>query len=99
MARAAGPADPAAAPPGFRDVPDFLSGVSLGASCVMRFRRGSRPDRELRRVPLAPRSAYVLSGAARAAWQHSVPPVSALRYSITFRTLRRSGSPSPAPSP
>jgi len=39
-------------------------------------------------VILEPRSAYVMGGAARAAWQHSIPAVDALRYSITFRTLR-----------
>ncbi|HEV8676999.1 MAG TPA: alpha-ketoglutarate-dependent dioxygenase AlkB [Methylomirabilota bacterium] len=75
-----------------RDAPMFgpvVVGVSLGAPCVMRFRRGSGPGRDLRRIPLGSRSAYVLSGAARAAWQHSVPPVAALRYSLTFRTLRR----------
>jgi len=37
----------------------------------------------------APRSAYLLSGPARSVWEHSIPPVSALRYSITFRTLRQ----------
>ena len=37
-----------------------------------------------------PRSGYVLSGAARYAWQHSIPPTKALRYSITFRTLKAS---------
>jgi DNA oxidative demethylase len=75
-----------------RDAPMFgptVVGVSLGGTCVMRFRRGAAPARELRRLSLTPRSAYVLAGAARAAWQHSVPPVAALRYSITFRTLRR----------
>jgi alkylated DNA repair dioxygenase AlkB len=39
-------------------------------------------------VTLEPRSIYVLRGAARWQWQHSVPPVEELRYSITFRTLR-----------
>jgi len=40
-------------------------------------------------VELAPRSGYVLAGPARTAWQHHVPPTKSLRYSITFRTLRR----------
>ena len=40
------------------------------------------------KVEAAPRSAYVLSGAAREEWEHSLPPGAALRYSITFRTLR-----------
>jgi hypothetical protein len=38
--------------------------------------------------PLPPRSAYALAGEARTGWQHSVPPTKALRYSITFRTLK-----------
>jgi alkylated DNA repair dioxygenase AlkB len=57
----------------------------------MRFRRyphvtGSRAptiDAEL-----APRSIYVLRGAARWDWQHAIAPTAELRYSITFRTLR-----------
>jgi hypothetical protein len=39
-------------------------------------------------LTLDPGSAYVLSGAARTTWQHSIPAVPALRYSVTFRTLR-----------
>ena len=34
------------------------------------------------------RSAYVLTGEARQQWQHAIPGVPALRYSLTFRTLR-----------
>ncbi|RVP94107.1 alpha-ketoglutarate-dependent dioxygenase AlkB, partial [Sinorhizobium meliloti] len=33
-------------------------------------------------------SAYLLSGAARSEWEHSIPPVERLRYSVTFRELR-----------
>jgi alkylated DNA repair dioxygenase AlkB len=36
-----------------------------------------------------PRSAYLLRGASRTVWEHSIPPVDALRYSVTFRDLRR----------
>jgi alkylated DNA repair dioxygenase AlkB len=43
--------------------------------------------RPLFRLPLSPRSAYVLGGSTRAEWQHSIPPVDSLRYSISFRTL------------
>jgi alkylated DNA repair dioxygenase AlkB len=35
-----------------------------------------------------PRSAYLLSGPARLEWEHSIPQMDALRYSITFRNLR-----------
>jgi DNA oxidative demethylase len=41
-------------------------------------------------VELEPRSGYVLGGAARSSWQHSIPATKDLRYSITFRTLRAS---------
>ena len=34
-----------------------------------------------------PRSAYHLTGPARHEWQHSIPGVTELRYSITFRSL------------
>jgi alkylated DNA repair dioxygenase AlkB len=65
-------------------------GVSLAAACRMRFQRGRGEQRRVAEVTLAPRSAYVLSGAARYVWQHAIPPTKALRYSITFRTLKAS---------
>jgi alkylated DNA repair protein (DNA oxidative demethylase) len=49
-----------------------------------------RGEREVAAVELAPRSAYVLAGAARWSWQHSIPATKWPRYSVTFRTLRRS---------
>lgn len=65
-------------------------GISLASTCRMRFQRGKGPARQVAEVTLDPRSGYVLSGAARYAWQHSIPPTKALRYSITFRTLKAS---------
>jgi alkylated DNA repair dioxygenase AlkB len=65
-------------------------GVSLGSSARMRFRRGSKGKWTSWELDLPPRSAYVLAGEARTTWQHSIPPTKALRYSITFRTLRTS---------
>ncbi|HEX8459349.1 MAG TPA: alpha-ketoglutarate-dependent dioxygenase AlkB [Pyrinomonadaceae bacterium] len=64
-------------------------GISLLAPCVLRLRR-ARGERKWERVNVtaAPRSAYFLSGEARSVWEHSIPPVEALRYSITFRNLR-----------
>ena len=75
-----------------RDVPEFdlVVGISLRSSCRMRFRHyPPRPREKSIAVELEPRSIYRLQGAARWEWQHSVPPVPALRYSITFRTLRK----------
>lgn len=64
-------------------------GISLLAPCVLRMRRAVGEKKwERVNVLAAPRSAYFLSGQARAVWKHSIPPVDALRYSITFRNLR-----------
>ncbi len=83
---------PPGAPIGWhRDAPMFgakVIGVSLLAPCRMRFQRKAGDARQVYELELEPRSAYVLGGAARSAWQHSIPPVKELRYSITFRTLR-----------
>ena len=62
-------------------------GVSLLASCVFRLRKKRGDDWERVNVTAVPRSAYLLSGLARTEWEHSIPPVDALRYSITFRNL------------
>jgi alkylated DNA repair dioxygenase AlkB len=64
-------------------------GISLHAPCVLRLRRAAG-ERKWERVNVvaAPRSAYFLSGEARSVWEHSIPQVDALRYSITFRNLR-----------
>jgi alkylated DNA repair dioxygenase AlkB len=53
----------------------------------MRFRRRGE-SRSSFRLPLAPRSAYVLGGEARTGWQHTISPQKAERYSVTFRTVR-----------
>jgi alkylated DNA repair dioxygenase AlkB len=65
-------------------------GISLGAPCVFRFRRKQGTRWERASKELAPRSAYLLRGSARWDWQHSIPPVDTLRYSITFRSLNES---------
>jgi alkylated DNA repair dioxygenase AlkB len=54
----------------------------------MRLRRRTEGGFTRINVPLAPRSAYLLSGPARQVWEHSIPEAEALRYSITFRNLR-----------
>jgi alkylated DNA repair dioxygenase AlkB len=64
-------------------------GVSLLSPCVLRLRRKAGEKKwERANVQVEPRSAYLLSGAARSEWEHSIPPVEALRYSVTFRSLR-----------
>ncbi|HSC49257.1 MAG TPA: alpha-ketoglutarate-dependent dioxygenase AlkB [Gaiellaceae bacterium] len=84
---------PEGAPIGWhRDAPAFelVAGVSLLSPARMRFRRGRKGEREMWELELAPRSGYVLAGESRWKWEHHVPPAKALRYSITFRTLRGS---------
>ena len=77
-----------------RDRPQFedVIGVSLGAPGLMRFRRKQGERWERVSIPVEPRSAYLLRGPARTEWEHSLPEVEALRYSITFRTIRAPGS-------
>jgi alkylated DNA repair protein (DNA oxidative demethylase) len=75
-----------------RDAPMFgskIAGVSLRAPCRMRFQRTVKGERSTAAIELAPRSAYLLSGAARWSWQHAIPATKEPRYSVTFRTLRR----------
>ena len=80
-----------------RDAPqyDIVAGVSLLSACRMKFRpyRSPAPTAAARRVAthelrLERRSAYLMTGPSRTKYEHHVPPVAALRYSITFRTLR-----------
>ena len=76
-----------------RDAPMFgskIAGVSLLAPCRMRFQRTVGGERSVAALELAPRSAYLLTGKARWSWQHSIPATKELRYSVTFRTLKRS---------
>jgi alkylated DNA repair dioxygenase AlkB len=93
---------PPGAPIGWhRDAPqyDIVAGVSLLSSCRMRFRPYVRPQArdstERRRrtathaIALERRSAYLMTAESRNAYEHQIPGVINLRYSITFRTLRR----------
>ena len=63
-------------------------GISLLSPCVFRLRRKAGSKWERYSLTAEPRSAYLLRGASRTEWEHSIPAVDALRYSITFRTLR-----------
>ena len=91
---------PPGAPIGWhRDAPqyDIVAGVSLLSSCRMKFRPyvspGARGGAGPRRtttheIQLERRSAYLMTGVSRSGFEHHIPAVSTLRYSITFRTLR-----------
>ena len=87
-----------------RDAPQYgiVAGLSLLSRCRMKLRpyvspsaKGTRQEAEgktMRRatheIELLPRSAYLITGTARHEYEHSIPAVEELRYSITFRTLR-----------
>jgi hypothetical protein len=93
---------PPGAPIGWhRDAPQYgiVAGVSLRSACRMRLRpyvsprqrgagsHGRRPATH--EIVLERRSAYLMTGSARSGYEHHIPAVPSLRYSITFRTLRR----------
>ena len=83
-----------------RDAPqyDIVAGVSLLTPCRMKFRpyvapRALASQQDRRRtatheVVLDPRSGYLMRGKSRTSYEHHIPAVRDLRYSITFRTLR-----------
>jgi alkylated DNA repair dioxygenase AlkB len=64
-------------------------GVSLLSACTFRMRRrnGTLWDRASAR--LEPRSVHLMHGPSRDVWEHSIPAAGALRYSVTFRELRK----------
>ena len=65
----------------------IVVGVSLLTAATMRFRKANGTRWERISHTVKPRSIYILDGEARTQWEHSIPPLSDLRYSITFRTL------------
>jgi alkylated DNA repair dioxygenase AlkB len=73
-----------------KDKPIFAEvvGISLGSRCAFRFRRKSGRTWERASVVAEPRSAYLLRGPSRTEWEHSIPALDRLRYSITFRNFR-----------
>lgn len=70
-----------------------IIGISLLGGAALRLRPlrtptdGPRRAKDIRECWLAPRSIYVLAHESRWNFQHAIPAVSTLRYSITFRTL------------
>lgn len=82
-----------------RDRPVFgdVIGISLLAPAPLRFRRkpvlsgveGAGSKWERFTLTAEPRSAYLLRGEARHEWEHSIPQLETLRYSVTLRTLAK----------
>ena len=71
-----------------RSVFGEVIGISLLSFCTFSFRKKAGAKWERASIVAEPRSAYLLQGPARTEWQHSIPAVEALRYSITFRDLK-----------
>jgi alkylated DNA repair dioxygenase AlkB len=73
-----------------RDKPHYgdVIGVSLVSSCQFRLRRKVGDGWERYSLTAEPRSIYLMRGPSRTEWEHSIPPVDRLRYSITFRNFR-----------
>jgi alkylated DNA repair dioxygenase AlkB len=71
-----------------RPVFDDVIGISLAAPCRFRLRRKQGTTWQRAALKLAPRSAYMLRGLVRRDWEHSIPPVGHLRYSVTFRSVK-----------
>jgi DNA oxidative demethylase len=71
-----------------RPVFDKVFGLSLLSPCVLRFRRRDGSGFERFSFDAQPRSAYLLTGEIRHEWEHSIAPLEAKRYSITFRSRK-----------
>jgi alkylated DNA repair dioxygenase AlkB len=74
-----------------RDRPVFgdVIGISLLAPAPLRFRRRQGAKWQRFTLTAEPRSAYLLRGEARHEWEHSIPQLDTLRYSVTLRTLAK----------
>ena len=72
-----------------KDRPDFADviRISLLAPCNFRLRRKHGDKWQRVSLHAEPRSAYLLSGEVRSQWEHSIPAMTQLRYSVTFRNL------------
>jgi alkylated DNA repair dioxygenase AlkB len=77
-----------------KDKPMFgeVVGISLASPCLFRLRRRIGTTWERTSLTVEPRSAYLLQGPSRSEWEHSIPALDRLRYSITFRNFKSSGS-------
>ena len=71
-----------------RSVFGDVIGVSFLSPCIFRFRRKAGPKWDRASLTIEPRSIYLLRGPSRHAWEHSIPTVQELRYSLTFRNVR-----------
>jgi alkylated DNA repair dioxygenase AlkB len=75
-----------------RSVFGDVLGISLFAPCTFRFRRRQDTGWDRINTKVDPRSIYLLRGPSRSEWEHSIPAVDALRYSLTFRNVLERGA-------
>lgn len=71
---------------------DDVIGISLLSPCNFRLRRKVGSKWERASIVAEPRSAYLMRGPSRTEWEHSIPAVDSLRYSITLRNFRDRGT-------
>jgi alkylated DNA repair dioxygenase AlkB len=64
-----------------RSVFGDVVGISLLSPCTFRLRKRTRDGFERQTLIAEPRSVYLLRGASRTDWEHSIPGVESLRYS------------------
>lgn len=70
-----------------RSVFGDVAGISLLSACTFRLRKKSSPGFQRKNLIAEPRSIYLLRGISRSEWEHSIPGVETLRYSVTFRNV------------
>ncbi|MGZ3851720.1 MAG: alpha-ketoglutarate-dependent dioxygenase AlkB [Flavisolibacter sp.] len=77
-----------------RDAPpfDLIAGISLLSDCIFKLRpydKSKQNRKSIVSLTVKRRSLYILQGAARSEWEHSIAAVKQRRYSITLRTLKK----------
>jgi len=77
-----------------RDAPpfDIIAGVSLLADCNFKLRPHDKQKQTRSATisfPVLRRSLYSMRGPAKTEWHHCTAPVEKVRYSLTFRTLKK----------
>jgi alkylated DNA repair dioxygenase AlkB len=81
---------------GWHKDPSFFGdgvGISLRSACTFRLRKRSLKGFARQNLFAEPRSVYLLRGPSRTEWEHSIPGVESLRYSVTFRKVIEGTAP------
>jgi alkylated DNA repair dioxygenase AlkB len=70
-----------------------IVGVSLRSAATFRVRQRTADGWRRASRLVEPRSVYQMAGDVRMDWEHSIPAVESLRYSLTFRTFAENFTP------